>query len=88
MSIYAALGVPEVWRYNDARVTIARLEGGTYTVCKESLALPSVSSEQLTQWLEESQTLERTAWLRRVRQWARTHRGKQQQKQNKKKSKL
>jgi Uma2 family endonuclease len=48
MTIYAALGVPEVWRYDGAHVTIACLSDGTYSNAKESTALPKVSSGQLS----------------------------------------
>ena len=88
MSIYAALGIPEVWRYDGARVRIARLKGKAYALAEESVVLPGVSSEQLSQWVEESHSLERTVWLQRVRGWVRTQRGKRQQKTTKKKSKL
>src|SRR5262249_14198874 len=74
MAIYAALGVPEVWRYDGARVTITCLDGSVYVVSEESVALPRVSSRQLSQWMEDSQILQRTLWLRRIRTWVRKHR--------------
>lgn len=69
--IFAALGVPEVWRYDNAQVTIFRLEAGKYFERPESDALAKVTSEALTDFVTTSKALKRTVWLRRVREWAR-----------------
>jgi len=69
--IYVALGVREVWRYDDQRITIFRLEENEYRQREESVILPGVTSTQLSRFLKESQELPRPAWLRRVREWAR-----------------
>jgi len=69
--VFAALGIPEVWRYDGSRVSVFRLEGGEYIEQTESVALPQVTSEVLTEFIEQDKHLKRTAWLRRVREWAR-----------------
>lgn len=69
--IYAAVGVPEIWRYKDYNVTLYKLADDTYTETAESLALPRVTGQIVTQFLAEGRTLERLEWLRRVRAWAR-----------------
>jgi Uma2 family endonuclease len=69
--IFAALGIPEVWRYDGAQVGIFGLEAGEYVAQAESIALPGVTGEVLTQFVEEDKQLKRTAWLRQVREWAR-----------------
>lgn len=74
LPIYAQLGVPEVWRYDGRTVRILVLEEGTYREQDQSRALPSLSATVLTSFLEESQTLGRPAWIRRVREWAREER--------------
>jgi Uma2 family endonuclease len=71
LPMYAEMGVPEVWRSEGARVSILRLDKGGFVAAK-SAALPSLSSERVSTLLAESRTLARTAWLRRVRDWART----------------
>ena len=68
--IYASLGVHEVWRYDGARATIFLLEEGEYVEARESAALPSLTSDVLTLFVEESTSLGSTDWLRRVRGWA------------------
>ncbi len=72
--IFAAFGVPEVWRYDGTRVAIFRLEGGQYVEMESSNALPLLSAALATQFLEERRRLGSTKWLQRVRQWARAQR--------------
>lgn len=71
MPIYAAVGVPEVWRYDRQELKIFRLEESEYRQLEESDLLPGVTSAQLTRFLQESQKLTRPEWTRRVREWAR-----------------
>jgi len=70
--IFAALGVPEVWRCEEMHVTIFKLEAGQYVVSDTSLMLIGVTSVGLGQLLEASKEMKRTAWLHRVREWAQT----------------
>jgi Uma2 family endonuclease len=70
--IFAAVGIPEVWRFDGNRVTIFRLESGGYVEAANSLAFQAVTGEILTSFLEDSRKLKSTAWLRKVREWART----------------
>jgi Uma2 family endonuclease len=74
--IYAAVGIPEVWRYDGSRVQILRLEGGQYGEVEQSIVLPSLTGAIVTQFLKEGQELKSTVWIRRVQEWAR------QQKEN------
>jgi Uma2 family endonuclease len=73
--IFASIGVPEVWRYNGMRVVIFRLAGEEYQEQGTSEAFSGVTSQSITQLMEESKTLKRTVWLRRIRAWARQQRG-------------
>lgn len=70
--IYAALGVPEIWRY-DARVTrFYKLAGENYEVTQNSLAFPTLAAEDLTQYLERSKNEGQTAALKAFRQMLRS----------------
>lgn len=69
--IFAAVGIPEVWRFDGTKVTIFQLESGSYIETPHSVAFRALTSEIATEFLDESQTLKSTAWLRKVRQWAR-----------------
>jgi Uma2 family endonuclease len=51
LSIYAGLGVPEVWRYDGEKLTIKLLEDGNYVEAEQSRALPMLSAESLTDFL-------------------------------------
>jgi Uma2 family endonuclease len=72
--IYAQIGVPEVWRYDGRQVQIFTLANRQYTKVEQSTIFPPLSSAVATQFLEESTRLRSTAWLRRVREWARGQR--------------
>jgi Uma2 family endonuclease len=51
-SIYAALGVPEIWRYDGVKMTILQLRGESYVAAEASPALPVLTSAILTEYLE------------------------------------
>jgi Uma2 family endonuclease len=70
--IFAAFGVPEVWRYDGQRVSLWRLEAGSYVEVERSVALPAVTGAVATRFLEESRSLTSTEWVRHVRDWARS----------------
>jgi Uma2 family endonuclease len=69
--IFAAVGIPEVWRFDGTRVMFYRLESNAYVETSNSLALAALDSGTATDFLAQSQTLKSTAWLRMVREWAR-----------------
>ncbi len=72
--IFAAFGVPEVWRYDGSRVAFFRLEGGRYGETEVSGVLPGLTAAMATQFTEASRSMRSTQWLRRVREWARSWR--------------
>ncbi len=49
--IYAALGVPEIWRYDGWTMTISHLQGNGYVVAETSQALPMITATVLTEYL-------------------------------------
>ncbi len=49
--IYAALGVPEIWRYDGEHLQIHSLQHDEYILTTESLALPMLTGEILTSFL-------------------------------------
>ena len=78
LTIYARLGVAEVWRHDGERLVILGLrrqdaEEERYAEIPESalLAPIRVPAESLTRFVEEGLASERPAWTRRVREWAR-----------------
>ncbi len=69
--IFASIGVPEAWRYDEGKVTIYKLEADSYVIAERSPTFPILTGEMVAQFLEESAQMKSTAWLRRVREWAR-----------------
>ncbi len=69
--VFAAVGVPEVWRYDGARLQVFRLIGDKYIEMDASAALPGVPGARLTEFVEASKSMKRTAWLGEMRAWVR-----------------
>ena len=71
-SIFAAFEVPEIWRFDGENMQILKLENSKYTEITNSIALPKVTSEKLTEFLQKSETLSRLEWISEVRNWAKS----------------
>ncbi|MEJ7653935.1 MAG: Uma2 family endonuclease [Chloroflexia bacterium] len=71
LDLFAAFGVPEVWRYDGARLEIRVLEVGGYLPAAESRVLPGATAEALTALLAEGRESQFVVPLRRMREWAR-----------------
>src|SRR5215510_2863077 len=67
--IFAAMGIPEVWRYDGEGVTIFKLEKEEYSIQEASGVFPGLTSPVIKRFLEDSQ-MKRSAWVRSVREWA------------------
>jgi Uma2 family endonuclease len=70
-SIYAVIGVPEVWRHEGGRVEACALRDGEYELVRESLSFPGLAVAELTRFLELRATMGDTAIARRFRAWVR-----------------
>ena len=70
-SIFAGLGITEVWRYHEHALIILKLEGETYGSGETSGIFPGLTSAGLTRLIAESQQMKRTDWLHSVRELAR-----------------
>ncbi len=70
--IFAAFGVPEIWRFDGEKMQILRLENDKYVEIPNSLALPKVTPEILTEFIGKSETLSRLEWIYEVRSWAKS----------------
>lgn len=71
--IYASMNVPEVWRYDGKEVAILVLQTGDYVESETSKSIARLSAVALSQLVEESKTMKRSAWIKAVREWARSH---------------
>ncbi len=68
--IYAALGVSEIWLYKGEKVEFFKLHGEKYLPIKNSIALPSLSSEKATRFLQKGLNEVYNKWVKEVRKWA------------------
>ena len=59
-----------VWRYDGQAVTIFTLEHGEYRTQEASIVLPNLTSQVITRFLQDSQAMKCSAWLRSVCEWA------------------
>jgi Uma2 family endonuclease len=73
--IYAALNVPEIWRFDGRALECLRRaespSGATYVVSERSLSFPSLIVADLNQFIELSTTQSQSAAVRAFRQWMR-----------------
>jgi Uma2 family endonuclease len=74
LGIYAALGVPEVWRYDLRRFECLLLDAsGEYRPSDKSLAFPFLPLQELERFLIRRTGLGETQLLREFREWVRAN---------------
>ena len=77
LSLYAALGVPEVWRYASqpgddffkGNLQIYSLNGNRYVESTQGLAFPFLPAGRILQFIDESDALGLMTALRSLREW-------------------
>ena len=74
-SIYAALRVPEIWRYDGSQAYFYHLAGEQYVETSYSQAFPFLPSTVLAQFIEQSKTEGQDAALDAARAWVRVNKG-------------
>jgi Uma2 family endonuclease len=70
-SIYAALGVLEIWRYNGRVLKFYHLVDGEYIECEFSIAFPLVSVTEISRFIEQRKTMGEIALVKSFRAWIR-----------------
>ncbi|MBD2388710.1 Uma2 family endonuclease [Cylindrospermum sp. FACHB-282] len=68
-SIYARLGVPEIWCYDSGELKIYLLQDGEYVESEKSLVFPSLKIRELPNLIEQNRANGRRAIRRAVREW-------------------
>ncbi len=72
MSIYATLGVREVWRHDGEALAINLLQADkSYAVSDRSAALPDLLPAEVMRFLELSTRQDEVTWIRGFRAWLR-----------------
>ena len=72
LSLYASLGVPEVWRYDGNRLIIYQLESQEYAERDVSPTFPFLSQVDIVRFLELRRTTKENALIRLFREWVRS----------------
>jgi len=72
LSLYASLGVPEVWRYDGNRLIIYQLEAQEYVERDVSPTFPFLSQVEMLRFLELRRTTKENALIRLFREWVRS----------------
>ncbi len=71
MPIYARLGVPEVWRYENGCLKIYCLQGQDYGETNHSLALPMAPVQEIIPFIDQHLAGGKKAMRRAFREWIR-----------------
>lgn len=66
MSIFAAIGIPEVWRYDGEKLTIYQLKNSAYRISEVSSMLRSAESEKLSELIGVGKNSTRKEFLRQI----------------------
>jgi Uma2 family endonuclease len=70
--IYAALGVPELWRFDGESLRVLRLrDDRTYEPCTASPTFPFLPLGDVVRLLKQGATMDQSRWGRMVREWVR-----------------
>lgn len=75
LALFAAMGIPEVWRSDGRRVSILVLTEGAYQPAATSHALPVLTPELIQNFLAASRESLSHEWFHLVSDWARAQRG-------------
>jgi len=67
-TIYASLGVPEIWRYRNQSLEVYQLVEGNYERKENSLAFPFLPIAEIPGFIEQSKTLGQRATVRLFRE--------------------
>lgn len=70
MPIYARLGVPEIWRYDNG-IKIYQLQGEVYVETSVSLAFPTFPIQKIIPFIQQHQAAGKKAMRRAFREWVR-----------------
>ena len=71
LTLYAALGVSEVWQYDGNQLIIYQLQDREYLACASYPTFPQLTSSEIIRFLELRKTTGETSLIRLFREWVR-----------------
>lgn len=69
LNLYAAMGIPEFWRYNGNVLRIYQLESGQYVESSQSITFAPVPVNEIPRFLKESRDVGEITCTRNFRNW-------------------
>lgn len=69
--VYAALQIPEIWRFDGQRLTLLALNDEQYTEIDQSLAFPKVEAREIERFLQQAMEKDYLTLVSEFRQWLR-----------------
>jgi len=71
MDVYAALGVPEVWRFDGESLSVWQLQAdGTYSAVTTSPSFPYLPLEDVVRWAHLAESMEdQSEWIAEFQTW-------------------
>jgi Uma2 family endonuclease len=69
--IFAALGIPEIWRFHENHLLIYSLTDGEYSEAQSSAFLTGLTASDVTNLVEAREQMPPNAWQRKVTDYAR-----------------
>jgi Uma2 family endonuclease len=75
LEIYAALGVPEVWRFDGQTIRVHRLRAGRYVESSRSRSFPGLPIAELARFAALRRSMGETRLLKAFRVWVRQRLG-------------
>ncbi len=75
LQVYADLGVAEVWIYNGESLVIKQLENKIYITSQKSKFFQNLPITEITQFLQQAETVDYLELVKAFRQWVRSQIG-------------
>ena len=70
LSVYAAVGIPEVWRFDGERLRIMRIEkSGSYQVAERSVYFPTIPTAGIVDFISRRTQVDENTLIREFRAW-------------------
>ena len=72
LDLYAALGIPELWRYDGQSLRLYQLQQGQYRETQTSLVFPSIPLTELPRFLQTAKQMGELVMIKQFRAWIHT----------------
>lgn len=69
LQLYAAIGVPEFWRYDGSNLRIYQLEAGQYVHCENSPTFAPIRTSEIPRFLQQSKQIGEMGVKKAFRAW-------------------